>query len=158
MHSIPQARQWCPELAQKRRDLVETWWSGFRQRRRIAVRRVTSYRRAVDETVLPLVHRYRYVCSSQAVPMVPLPQGEYPPGHPELQRLDLIRIWMLTCRGGGDEIVFAKADRGIWGLGHVINDKLYLTRDLVESRPRCHKPCPSPPRQQSVQQSPRQSM
>ena len=30
------------------------------------------------------------------------------------------------------EIVWAKANRGVWGLGHVINDKLYLTRDLVD--------------------------
>ena len=31
---------------------------------------------------------------------------------------------------GSDEIVWAKGARGIWGLGHVFNDKLYFTRDV----------------------------
>ena len=30
------------------------------------------------------------------------------------------------------EIVWAKADRGVWGLAHVFEEKLYLTSDLVD--------------------------
>ena len=33
---------------------------------------------------------------------------------------------------GEVEVVWAKADRGIWGLGHIFNDKLYLTRDIMD--------------------------
>ena len=29
------------------------------------------------------------------------------------------------------EIAWAKADRAVWGLGHVFEGKLYLTRDIV---------------------------
>ena len=32
------------------------------------------------------------------------------------------------------DIVWAKDDRGVWGLAHVSGDKLYLTRDLVDDR------------------------
>ena len=31
------------------------------------------------------------------------------------------------------EIVWAKADRGVWGLGHVFDGQLYFTRDIVDS-------------------------
>ena len=53
------------ELSLKLRELtpkqLEDWWSGFRRRRHISARRVTSYRRGMDEVVLPLVRCYRAV-------------------------------------------------------------------------------------------------
>ena len=52
------------------------------------------------------------------------------------------------------EIIWAKADRGIWGLTHVFGDKLYLTRDIVDGsqlpqnfaipQPKVAKPAPKP--------------
>ena len=30
------------------------------------------------------------------------------------------------------QIVWAKAGRGIWGLGHVFEGKLYFTKDIVD--------------------------
>ena len=58
----------------------------------------------------------------------------------------------LTKRAKKDEVVdilWAKADRGVWGLGHVFNGKLYLTRDLVDdacipSHIAVPKPAPKP--------------
>ena len=40
-------------------DKLAAWWSAFRKRRRITTRLVTSYRRAMDETVTPLVKQSR---------------------------------------------------------------------------------------------------
>ena len=48
----------------------------------------------------------------------------------------------------GVEIVLAKAARGVWGLGHVFEDKLYFTKDIVDDSfvPKNRKPKPvSPP-------------
>ena len=43
-------------------------------------------------------------------------------------------------------IVWAKAGRGIWGLGHVFEDKLYFTKHIVDDTfvPRNRKPKPIP--------------
>ena len=40
------------------------------------------------------------------------------------------------------QIVWAKAGRGIWGLGHVFEGKLYFTKDMVDDSfvPRNRKP------------------
>ena len=37
---------------------LEEWWASFRRRRRISARRVSSYRRASEDHVLPLTRRY----------------------------------------------------------------------------------------------------
>ena len=44
------------------------------------------------------------------------------------------------------QIVWAKAGRGIWGLGHVSEGKLYFTKDVVDDSfiPRNRKPKPIP--------------
>ena len=44
------------------------------------------------------------------------------------------------------QIVWAKAGRGIWGLGHVFERKLYFTKDIVDDSfvPRNRKPKPIP--------------
>jgi len=44
------------------------------------------------------------------------------------------------------QIVWAKAGRGIWGLGHVFEGKLYFTKDIVDDSfvPRNRKPKPIP--------------
>ena len=41
-------------------------------------------------------------------------------------------------------MVWAKAGRGIWGLGHVFEGKLYFTKDIVDDNfvPRNRKPAP----------------
>ena len=42
----------------------------------------------------------------------------------------------LSCSDSGEDdegqIVWAKAGRGIWGLGHVFEGKLYFTKDIVD--------------------------
>eukprot|EP00667_Euglena_gracilis_P030743 EG_transcript_43170 len=45
---------------------------------------------------------------------------------------------------GEEEVVWAKADRGVWGLTHVFDEKLYMTRDLVDGSalPENFKPMP----------------
>ena len=41
--------------------------------------------------------------------------------------------WELRCdEEEGVEIVWAKAARGVWGLGHVFEGKLYFTKDIVD--------------------------
>ena len=46
------------------------------------------------------------------------------------------------------QIVWAKAGRGIWGLGHVFEGKLYFTKHIVDDsflpRNRKTKPIPKP--------------
>ena len=44
------------------------------------------------------------------------------------------------------QIVWAKARRGIWGLGHVFEGQLYFTKDIVDGSfvPRNRKPKPIP--------------
>ena len=44
------------------------------------------------------------------------------------------------------QVVWAKAGRGIWGLGHVFEGKLYFTKDIVDDSfvPRNRKPKPIP--------------
>ena len=46
------------------------------------------------------------------------------------------------------QIVWAKASRRIWGLGHVFEGKLYFTKDIVDdsfvTRKRKPKPIPKP--------------
>eukprot|EP00667_Euglena_gracilis_P014979 EG_transcript_15555 len=59
---IAKACQWSADLAalqDKRPDLLNEWWIGFRKRRRMTTRRVTSFRKVEDDLVLPLVQRYR---------------------------------------------------------------------------------------------------
>ena len=56
----------------------------------------------------------------------------------------------VTCPDSGEDdevqIVWAKAGRGIWGLGHVFEGKLYFTKDIVDDSfvPRNRKPKPIP--------------
>ena len=50
-----------------------------------------------------------------------------------------------SCSNSGEDevhIVWAKAGRGIWGLGHVFEGKLYFTKDIVDDNfePRVRKP------------------
>ena len=58
--------------------------------------------------------------------------------------------WLLRTSGHGEDdevqIVWAKAGRGIWGLGHVFEGKLYFTKDIVDDSfvPRNRKPKPIP--------------
>ena len=42
------------------------------------------------------------------------------------------------------QLVWAKASRGIWGLGHVFEDKLHFTKDIVNDSfvPKIRKPKP----------------
>ena len=61
------------------------------------------------------------------------------------------------------EIVWAKAARGVWGLGHVFEDKLYFTKDIVDVDDLCQRIgspnlCPSLPRNLLQSQLRRASM
>ena len=52
--------------------------------------------------------------------------------------------------GEAVEFVRAKADRGVWGLGHVIEGKLFFTRDIVDTsilraEYKLTRPQPTPP-------------
>jgi len=46
------------------------------------------------------------------------------------------------------EVVWAKAARGVWGLGHVFEDRLIFTKDTVDDsfvpKNRTPKPVPQP--------------
>jgi hypothetical protein len=46
-------------LAQLGPQQLENWWVGFRKRRRITTRRISSLRRYDEELVMPLVKRFR---------------------------------------------------------------------------------------------------
>ena len=49
-----------------------------------------------------------------------------------------------SCPHDEVQLVWAKAGRGIWGLGHVFEDKLYFTKDIVDDSfvPKNRKPKP----------------
>ena len=36
--------------------------------------------------------------------------------------------------GNDVEVVWAKSTRGVWGLGHVFDGKMYFTRDICEEK------------------------
>ena len=56
--------------------------------------------------------------------------------------------WLLRTSGPpvNMSLVWAKAGRRIWGLGHVFEGKLYFTKDIVDDSfvPRNRKPKPIP--------------
>ena len=56
---IRKAKEMSSDIAALKPAQLENWWAGFRRRRNISSRRITSYRRACDESVMPLVRRYR---------------------------------------------------------------------------------------------------
>ena len=70
----------------------------------------------------------------------------------------------LSCSDFGEDdevqIVWAKAGRGIWGLGHVFEGKLYCTKDIVDDSfvPRNRKPKTIPNLKPSLLQSLPQSL
>ena len=56
---IRKAKEISSNTAALKPAQLECWWAGIWRRRDISSRRVTSYRCACDETVMPLVRRYR---------------------------------------------------------------------------------------------------
>ena len=56
---IGKAKEMSSDIAALKPAQLESWWAGFRRRRNISSRRIMSYRRACNETVMPLVRRYQ---------------------------------------------------------------------------------------------------
>ena len=59
---IAKAYKMSTEIAQLKGDRLANWWSGFRRRRRLTMKKVSSYRRVDDELLAPLLKHYRSVC------------------------------------------------------------------------------------------------
>ena len=56
---IRKAKEICLGIRDLTDNQLEDWWAAFKRRRNISAHRVSSYRRGIDEVVLPLVRRYR---------------------------------------------------------------------------------------------------
>ena len=60
-------------------------------------------------------------------------------GDPALALTDILRgrptiVWKGKPNGRvqQEDIIWAKAARGVWGLAHVFNNKLFFTRDIMD--------------------------